>query len=138
MKYIKKGERQSYSVEEKAAVVRFALASNNVKAAVHFGVNKSLVSKWVRNLKSQLDNLKNRKSRHVGAGRKEFFPAEEERLFAWILQMREAALAVTYNSLKIEMSKIVAKTVVYTDNPMKKIIVGNFKASSRWLKLFLR
>ncbi|CAG8746035.1 17419_t:CDS:2, partial [Acaulospora morrowiae] len=106
MKYIKKGERQSYSVEEKAAVVRFALASNNVKAAVHFGINKSLISKWVGGLKSQLDNLKNRKSCHVGAGRKEFFPAEEKQLFAWFLQMREAALAITYNSLKIEMLKI--------------------------------
>ncbi|CAG8715734.1 4188_t:CDS:2, partial [Acaulospora morrowiae] len=78
--------------------------------AVHFGINKSLISKWIGDLKSQLDNLKNYKSCHVGADRKEFFLVEEKQLFAWFLQMHESALAITYNSLKIEMLKIVTET----------------------------
>ncbi|CAG8495491.1 4802_t:CDS:1 [Ambispora leptoticha] len=120
MTRVKKGERQSYSVEEKAAVVRFALASNNTRAAAHFGIAKSMVSKWVKALKNQHDDLKNRKSRRVGAGRKEFFPEEEKQLFAWFLQMREAALAVTYYGLKIEMLKLVAETAAPQTTPQKK------------------
>ncbi|CAG8751711.1 644_t:CDS:1, partial [Acaulospora morrowiae] len=137
MTRVKKGERRSYSVEEKAAVVRFALASNNTKAAVHFDISKSMVGKWVKSLKTYLNDLRNRKSRRVGAGRKEAFPAEEKQLFVWFLQMREAALAVTYNSLKIEMLKIIAETVANTDDPTKKLNAINFKASSTWLKRFL-
>ncbi|CAG8543879.1 13009_t:CDS:2, partial [Ambispora gerdemannii] len=119
---VKKRERQSYSVEEKAAVVRFVLASNNTKAAVHFSIDKSLVSRWVRNLKTQLDDLKNCKSRRVGTSRKEFFHAEEEQLSL---------------GFKIEMSKIVAETAGDTDDVTKKLIASNFKASSHWLKRFL-
>ncbi|CAG8541689.1 3571_t:CDS:2, partial [Ambispora leptoticha] len=100
MTRVKKGERQSYSVEdeEKAAVVRFALASNNTKAAAHFSVDKILVSRWVKNLQTQLDDLKNCKSRRIGAGRKE-----------------------------LEMSSIVAQTATDTDNLTKKLIANNFK-----------
>ncbi|CAG8502736.1 753_t:CDS:2 [Ambispora leptoticha] len=96
-----------------------------------------MVSKWVKALKNQLDDLKNRKSRWVGADRKEFFPEEENQLFAWFLQMREAALAVTYYGLKIEMLKLVTETAAITNDPGKKTIANNFKASSKWLKCFL-
>lgn len=133
----KKSERQSYSVEEKTVVVRFALASNNTRAAAHFGIDKSMVSRWVKTLKDQLDNLQNRKSCRVGAGRKEFFPTEEKQLFTWFLQMREAALAVTYHGLKIEMLKLVNQTATTINDPTQRLIANNFKASSKWLKGFL-
>ncbi|CAG8456987.1 727_t:CDS:1 [Ambispora leptoticha] len=127
MTCVKKRERQSYSVEEKAAVVHFALVSNNTRAAAHFGIAKSMVSKWVKALKNQLDDLKNHKSHRIGAGRKEFFPEEENQLFAWFLQMREAVLTVTYYGLKIEMLKLVAETTATTNDPTKKIIMNNSK-----------
>ncbi|CAG8532108.1 8893_t:CDS:2, partial [Ambispora leptoticha] len=79
------------SLVNSAAVVRFALASNNTKAAAHFSVDKSL-------------------SRRVGAGGKELFPAEEEQLYAWVLQMREAALAIIYIVLRLKSSDRAGET----------------------------
>ncbi|CAG8588538.1 9073_t:CDS:2, partial [Ambispora leptoticha] len=86
-----------------------------VKAAAKFGLNKSQVGRWV----NQLDAVGNKKSCRSGCGRKEFFPEEEARLYAWVTEMRRAALAVTYSSLKLEMSKIVSETTASTEDPIK-------------------
>lgn len=134
----KKQERQSYTIQEKLHVVRFALSSSNIKAAVKFSLNKSQVGRWVNQLKNQLDVVRNNKLRRLGGGRKEFFPEEEAQLYAWVIEMRSAALAVTYSGLKFKMLEIVSETAASIDDPMKKQIACTFKASSTWLTRFLK
>ncbi|CAG8844884.1 7848_t:CDS:1, partial [Racocetra persica] len=99
--------RQSYTLKEKANVVRYALREGNLRAAAKFDLDKTQVGRWVTKLKGKLDEVDHSKSRRLeGGGRKSFFPDEEVQLYRWISEMRSAALAVTYNSLKFEMLRI--------------------------------
>ncbi|CAG8780199.1 34495_t:CDS:2, partial [Gigaspora margarita] len=71
--------------------------------------------------KGQLNEIGHKKSRRLGGGsRKEFFPEEEAQLYAWIVEMRNVALAVTYNSLKLEMLRIVSETALKSHEPAKR------------------
>ena len=102
-------------------------------------MDKSQVGRWVSQLKDQLSTVEHSKSRRLGkAGRKELFPEEEARLYAWIIQMRNAALAVTYDSLTFEMLKFVSETTTNTNDSIKKEVTHNFKASKTWLAHFLK
>ncbi|CAG8703970.1 18247_t:CDS:2 [Cetraspora pellucida] len=128
---IKKKVHQSYTIQEKVIVVRYALRESNTKAAAKFGLDKSQVGRWVTKLKDQLSEVGHKKFRRlVGGSRKEFFPKEEARLYAWIVEMRNAALAVTYNSLKLEMLRIVSETALKSHELAKRQLASSFKASS--------
>ncbi|CAG8855999.1 10509_t:CDS:1, partial [Gigaspora margarita] len=118
---VKKKVRQSYTIQEKVIVVRYALRESNTKAATKFGLDKAQVGRWVTKLKDQLNEVGHKKScRLGGGGRKEFFPEEEAQLYAWIVETRNAALAVTYNSLKLEMLRIVSETALKSHEPAKR------------------
>ncbi|CAG8829941.1 37513_t:CDS:2, partial [Gigaspora margarita] len=106
-KVAKKKVRQSYTIQDKAHVVRYALHTSNIKAA-------------------------------QSANRKCFFPEEEARLYSWISDMCSAALAITYNSLRLEMLKFVAEAASKSNDLAKIQLASTFKASSIWIKRFLK
>ncbi|CAG8829185.1 5596_t:CDS:2, partial [Gigaspora margarita] len=93
----------------------------NLRAATKFDLDKTQVGRWVTKLKDKLDEVEHSKSRRLkGGGRKSFFPDEEIQLYRWISEMRSAALAVTYNSLKFEMLKIVSETASKSNDLEKR------------------
>ncbi|CAG8856250.1 2199_t:CDS:1, partial [Gigaspora margarita] len=108
-------------------------------AVTKFGLDKAQVGHWVTKLKDQLNEVGYKKScRLGGSGRKKFFLEEEAQLYAWIVETRNIALAVTYNSLKLEMLRIVSKTALKSHKPAKRRLASSFKASSMWLVHFLK
>ncbi|CAG8814252.1 12319_t:CDS:2 [Gigaspora margarita] len=129
-KIIKK-VRQSYTFKEKVNVIQYALREGNLRATTKFDLDKTQVGHWVTKLKDKLDEVKHRKSCHLkGGGRKSFFPDEEIQLYRWISEMHSAALAVTYNSLKFEMLRIVYEMASKSNDLEKRQLASKFKASS--------
>ncbi|CAG8793826.1 22875_t:CDS:2, partial [Cetraspora pellucida] len=130
---------QSYTLKEKANVVQYALHEGNLRAAAKFDLDKTQVGYWVMKLKSKLDEVDHSKFHYLeGGGRKSFFPNKEVQLYRWISEICNAALAVTYNSLKFEMLRIVSEMALKSNNLKKKQLASNFKAFSMWLKCFLK
>ncbi|CAG8601124.1 14043_t:CDS:2 [Dentiscutata erythropus] len=103
---VKKKVCQFYTIQEKVIVVQYALRESNTKAAAKFGLDKSQVGYWVTKLKDQLNE---------------------------IVEMRNAVLAITYNSLKLEMLKIVSETASKSYELVKRQLASSFKTSSTWL-----
>ncbi|CAG8806752.1 24468_t:CDS:2, partial [Gigaspora margarita] len=97
---------QSYTFKEKVIVVRYALREGNLRATVKFDLDKTQVGRWVTKLKNKLDEL-NR----------------------WISKMRSAALAVTYNSLKFEMLRIISETASKSNDLEKRQLARNLKCT---------
>ena len=69
-----------YSVEQKEVVVNYAKKYGRNSAAAHFGLNKSMVRRWVKACTSW--NEISRNSKKVGSGRKAFFPEAERKLYS--------------------------------------------------------
>ncbi|CAG8844338.1 36314_t:CDS:1, partial [Gigaspora margarita] len=87
-KVAKKKVRQSYTIQNKAHIVWYALRTSNIKAATKFSLDKSQVGHWVVQLKDQLNEIKYSKLHCLeGASRKCFFSEEEARLYSWISDM---------------------------------------------------
>ena len=60
--------RFSYSAAEKLAIIDYALESSQGAAAYHYGVHKSMISRWMRNL-SKIQKA-DPKTRRIGSGRR--------------------------------------------------------------------
>ncbi|CAG8799011.1 9361_t:CDS:2, partial [Gigaspora margarita] len=60
------------------------------------------------------------------------------RLYSWISDMRSVALAVTYNSLRLEMLKFVSEAASKSNDLAKIQLASTFKASSIWINHFLK
>jgi hypothetical protein len=134
-----KRQRNSYSVEEKLRVVDYAREYGRNKAASHFGLDAPLVGRWVAAAPKM--NFANKKSKRVGSGRSHLFPEEEEKLYTWIRELREAAIAVTLTGIKIKMLSFVHETAAAAEaggNDIKKRLCESFKAGSSWARAFLR
>ncbi|CAG8788758.1 12691_t:CDS:1 [Dentiscutata erythropus] len=138
-KVAKKKGCQSYTIQDKAHIIQYAFCTSNIKAATKFSLDKSQVGHWVVQLKDQLNEIKHSKLCHFeGAGRKCFFSKEEARLYSWISDMCSAALAVTYNSLRLEMLKFVSEAASKSNDLTKIQLASTFKASLMWIKHFLK
>ncbi|CAG8563033.1 2429_t:CDS:2 [Cetraspora pellucida] len=138
-KTIKKKVCQSYTIQEKMIVIRYALHESNTKATAKFDLDKSQVGCWIMKLKDQLSKVGYKKSCHLGSSdRKKFFPEEEAQLYAWIVEMHNAALAITYNSLKLKMLRIVSETALKSHELAKRQLASSFKTFSIWLMHFLK
>ncbi|CAG8837997.1 18778_t:CDS:2, partial [Gigaspora margarita] len=98
-KIIKK-VRQSYTFKEKANVVQYALREGNIRATIKFDLDKIQVGCWVMKLKDKLDEIEHSKSRCL------------------------KALAITYNSLKFEMLRIISE-MASKSNDLEKRQLAN-------------
>jgi len=72
-------ERTSYSIEEKLIVVNYAQENGRNAAARHFNLNAPMVGRWIR--QSSDWEKENKKKKHVGSGRKAFYPEAEDKLY---------------------------------------------------------
>ncbi|CAG8706650.1 15382_t:CDS:2, partial [Cetraspora pellucida] len=127
---------QSYTLKEKANVVRYALHEGNLRAAAKFDLDKTQVGRWVTKLKGKLNEVDHSKScRLEGGGRKSFFPNEEVQLYRWISEMCSIALAVTYNSLKFEMLRIISEMASKSNDLKKKQLAICEWVLTAWAKI---
>lgn len=131
---VSKRTRSSYSIEQKEEVVNYAKNHGRNNAAAHFGLDKSMVGRWVRaSTKWEGEISRNRKK--IGSGRKVFYPEAEKKLYNWIIEQRKQGLAVTYAILRVKMLEILKEpdiVILYGD------ITNDFKLSPRWLYAFMK
>ena len=127
-------KRSSYSIEQKKQVVTYAKSNGRNEAARHFQLNGSMVGRWIKASENWTTETR-RYTMKVGSGRKAFYPEAEKKLYNWIIEQRKRGLAVTYTTVKITMFDILKE-------PEMIALYGNstenFKASFRWLTLFMK
>ena len=134
-------QRDSYSLTQKLEVAFLARQIGRNKAARQHNLDATLVGRWMKkyvDYEFDLLSLDNKKSKRIGSGRHEFFVEEENVLYQWVLQLRSAGLAVNYTSLKIKMKELVEASITDSNDSKKNETLRNFKASSCWLRRFLK
>ena len=126
-------ERTSYSIEEKLIVVNYALENGRNAAAKHFDLNAPMVGRWIK----QSDKWKNgnKRSKHIGSGRKAFYPKAEDKLYNWIIEQRKKGLAVNYTSVKLQMYKILKEPAIQALYPMGE---HEFQGTLSWIYSFMK
>jgi transposase-like protein len=126
-------ERTSYSIEEKSIVVKYALENGRNAAARHFSLNAPMIGRWIK----QRDKWEkeNKKSKHIGSGRKAYYPKAEEKLYNWIIEQRKKGLAVNYTSIKLQMYKILKEPTIQVLYPMGE---HEFQGTLSWIHLFMK
>jgi hypothetical protein len=127
-------KRSSYSIEQKKQVVTYAKSNGRNEAARHFQLNGSMVGRWIKASENWTTETR-RYTMKVGSGRKALYLEAEKKLYNWIIEQRKQGLAVTYTTVKITMFDIL-------EEPEMIALYGNstenFKASFRWLTLFMK
>ena len=134
-------QRDSYSLTQKLEVTFLAKQIGRNKAARQHNLDATLVGRWMKkyvDYEFDLFSLDNKKSKRIGSGRHELFVEEENSLYQWVMQLRNNGLAVNYTALKLKMKELVEASIVDTEDPNKKEVAKNFKASSCWLQGFLK
>ena len=63
-------KRISYSACDKLKIINFALLTNQTKAAVKFGIHKSMVSRWLKDLRKI--KRASPQTRRIGSGRRPY------------------------------------------------------------------
>jgi Tc5 transposase DNA-binding domain len=122
-----KRNRNSYSIKQKKEVVDYAKQHGRNKAACHFGLDATMVGRWVKASSGWATEI-NQNSRRVGSGRKAFYPEAEKKLYDWIIEQRKQGLVVTYATVRVKMLDILRE-----DNA-----VEDFKTSDNWLSAFMK
>jgi len=122
-----KYNRKSYSIKQKKVVVDYAKQQGRNKAARHFGLDATMVGRWVK-ASSGWVNVINQNSKRIGSDRKPFFPEAEKKLYEWIIEQRKQGLAVTYAIVRVKMLEILEE-----DNAAE-----DFKTSDNWLSTFMK
>jgi hypothetical protein len=127
-----KGHRNSYSIEKKQEVVNYAVKNGRNEAARHFELDNSMVGRWMKASEKWFE--KNKNTKKIGSGRKEFFPEAEKKLYDWIIEQRKKGLGVSYTSVRIKMSEILREPEMINlhDNSV------DFKLSSSWMSGFMK
>ena len=122
---VSKRTRSSYSIEQKEEVVNYAKNHGRNSAATHFGLDKSMVGRWIKASTNWGEISRN--SKKIGSGRRVFYPEAEKKLYNWIIEQRKQGLAVTYAILRVKMSEILKEPdiVILYGN------ITNFKLSNR-------
>lgn len=126
-------ERTSYSIEEKLIVVKYALENGRNAAARNFDLNAPMIGRWIK--QSNNWEKENKKSKHIGSGRKAFYPKAEEKLYNWIIEQRKKGLAVNYTSVKLQMYKILKEPTIQALYPMGE---HEFQGTLSWIHLFMK
>lgn len=122
-----KYNRKSYSIKQKKEIVSYAKLHGRNKAARHFGLDASMVGRWVT-ASSSWSTETNQSTKSIGSGRKAFYPEAEKKLYNWIIEQRKQGLAVTYAIVRVKMVDILREDNAGDD----------FKTSDRWLSAFMK
>src|SRR6185369_10733521 len=122
----------SYTASEKIAVVELAQNTSLANAEHVKGISRSQISQWIKNI----DKLKKAKSsnKRVGSGKNALYPDAENRLKAWILELRQSGIAVNSVSIKAQM-KYLLENEFFSNYPGA---IEKFQASDKWFRGFLR
>ena len=126
-------ERTSYSIEEKLIVVKYAQENGRNAAARHFSLNAPMIGRWIK--QSDEQEKENKKKKHVGSGRKAFYPKAEDKLYNWIIEQRKKGLAVNYTSVKLQMYKILKESAIQVLYPMGE---HEFQGTLFWIYSFMK
>ncbi|GBC16278.1 pogo transposable element with KRAB domain [Rhizophagus irregularis DAOM 181602=DAOM 197198] len=126
-------ERTSYSIEEKLIVARYALENGRNAAARNFNLNAPMVGRWIK--QSDEWEKENKKKKHVGSGRKAFYPKAEDKLYNWIIEQRKKGLAVNYTSVKLQMYKIIKEPAMQVLYPAGE---DKFQGTLSWIQSFMK
>ena len=133
-KQVAKRKRTSYSVGQKEEVVSYAKNHGRNSAAAYFGLDKSMVGRWVKASASWTSEV-SRNSKKIGSGRKVFYPEAEKRLYNWIIEQRKQGIAVTYSIIRVKILEILKESdivILYED------LTNDFKMSVNWLYAFMK
>ena len=124
--------RSSYTASEKIAVIELAQNTSIANAEHVKGISKTQISRWIKNI----DKLKKAKSsnKRVGSGKSALYPDAENRLKAWILELRQSGIAVNSVSINAQM-KYLLENESFSNYPGA---IEKFQASDKWFCGFLR
>jgi hypothetical protein len=126
-------ERTSYSIEEKLIVVKYALINGRNAAARHFDLNALMIRRWIK--QSDDWEKENKKKKHIGSGRKAFYPKAEDKLYKWIIEQRKKGLAVNYTMVKLQMHKILKEPTIQRLYPTGE---DEFQGTFSWIQSFMK
>lgn len=118
--------RTMYTISKKVKVMDYFKTHTNTETAKHFGINKSMVTRWTQQGKDLAE--KPQKSIKHGSGRRAAFPDIEEQVYQLSLDKRRQGLSITFVDIARDMRH--AASVKYPDSL--------FVASSGWIKGFRR
>ena len=120
--------RKAYSTKFKKQVVDYHKESGGTLAltSLHFGINDSLVSKWLK-LPHFFFSDENINSKRVGSGRRADYPELEELLFEAIKGLRDKGLVVKYSKIKALAKNIATR---------KDIDITGLKMCDNWVYRF--
>ena len=122
-------KRHSYSVGYKLKVAQYAVEHSLQQTANHFGVDKSMVTRWKQDQhRWEASGSRNKKRIGESLGRKLHNDNLEIELVAWIHERRERRLRVTYNEIRQHALQFSSQQDGETE----------FRASHGWLEKFLR
>ena len=97
--------RQQYTVEKKLKVIDYHKIHTNKQTALHFEINKSLVSKWTKN-EGKLRAAKKRQIK-LGSGRRAKYPDQEKMVYETAVEERKQGCCVSYSSMARDMRETV-------------------------------
>ena len=117
----------------KREVVNYAKQHGKSVAASHFNVNVSMIGRWIKASMNWTTET-NGKKKKIGCGRKALYPEAEKVLYNWIIEQRKQGLAVTYLCIQNKMKEILREPSIIALYDS----IDDFKASLRWLRLFLK
>jgi transposase-like protein len=120
--------RKSYTSKFKRDVVDHHNKNGNtiVRTAWEFGINESLVSRWL-NLPISYFSKDQLNSKRVGAGRSAAYPELENKLYDSIVKLREKGAVIRYSKVRQLAKNIVTRN---------QIDIGDLKMSDNWIYRF--
>ena len=104
--------RQQYTVEKKLKVIDYHKTHTNKQTALHFGIHKSLVSKW-RKAEVKLRAARKRQIK-LGSGRRAKYAEEEKMVYERAVEERKQGCCVSYASMARDMRERLAQAVPTT------------------------
>ena len=114
------GKLNSYTANFKLQVIAFSESTNNSMAVRSFYVNKKLVRDWRKKQNDLSEMSKGKKAAH---GRRPMYPELEERLAAWIEELRLQGLIITCTAIRIKGLKLL-KTQEFADKKPSDLIAS--------------
>lgn len=121
-----KKKRVTYSGEFKLEAVKYAEENSNSKAAEHFRVNMTQISRW-RHQKEALQKLPKKSAKVVKRERSCNWPELEINLKSWLVDQRNKGFQISGASILREARALAIR-----------LNIPSFKGSSHWVHKFMR
>src|SRR5688572_28230268 len=95
-----------------------------------------MIGRWAKK-SNELEKENKKKKKHIGSGRKAFYPEAEKLLYNWIIEQRKKGLSVNYTSMRLQMCKILKEPVIQALYPTGEYeFQGNFSWITSFMKRF--